>query len=423
MNSQLSSPQWADAFNNGCACVTLDREQLTQALATQLGSDTAHALAHRYPGLFANAALFLPASEFRAMQSVIEAIESVISSPPYQQQVLPTAPPIAQTDYGPRGVFMGYDFHRDGDTPKLIEINTNAGGAFLNAALRSAQQACCAEMAALLWPPVAGDFNDSILATFREDWARQREQAPLRRIAIVDDQPDAQFLYSEFELAKQLFLRHGIDAVIADAGGLRYEHNQLWFEDRAIDLVYNRLTDFLLTEPHHAALRQAYTDGAVVLTPNPHCYALYADKRNLIRLSDRQQLQHWQVPDSVQQVLLNSIPQTLAVQPDNAAQLWAERKRWFFKPARGYGSKASYRGDKLTRSTWAELQLGEYVAQAYAPPSERIVDHDGEPLALKTDIRIYRYHGRSLLVAARLYQGQTTNMRTPGGGFTPVFLL
>ena len=25
-----------------------------------------------------------------------------------------------------------------------------------------------------------------------------------------------------------------------------------------------------------------------------------------------------------------------------------------------------------------------------------------------------------LLVAARLYQGQTTNFRTPGGGFSPV---
>ncbi|MEJ1937171.1 hypothetical protein WDZ92_43815, partial [Nostoc sp. NIES-2111] len=27
------------------------------------------------------------------------------------------------------------------------------------------------------------------------------------------------------------------------------------------------------------------------------------------------------------------------------------------------------------------------------------------------------------LIAARLYQGQTTNMRTPGGGFAPVFVV
>lgn len=37
---------------------------------------------------------------------------------------------------------MGYDFHVTPEGPKLIEINTNAGGAFLNAALREAQRAC-----------------------------------------------------------------------------------------------------------------------------------------------------------------------------------------------------------------------------------------------------------------------------------------
>ena len=44
------------------------------------------------------------------------------------------------------GVFMGYDFHLAADGPKLIEINTNAGGAFLNALLAKAQRACCAEI-------------------------------------------------------------------------------------------------------------------------------------------------------------------------------------------------------------------------------------------------------------------------------------
>ena len=28
-----------------------------------------------------------------------------------------------------------------------------------------------------------------------------------------------------------------------------------------------------------------------------------------------------------------------------------------------------------------------------------------------------------VLAAARLYQGQTTNFRTPGGGFAPVFVI
>ncbi|MER9685145.1 hypothetical protein [Mesorhizobium sp. M0139] len=41
---------------------------------------------------------------------------------------------------------MGYDFHLDDDGPKLIEVNTNAGGAFLNALLAKAQKACCSEV-------------------------------------------------------------------------------------------------------------------------------------------------------------------------------------------------------------------------------------------------------------------------------------
>ena len=48
---------------------------------------------------------------------------------------------------------------------------------------------------------------------------------------------------------------------------------------------------------------------------------------------------------------------------------------------------------------------------------------DGLPQARKTDVRLYTYDGKVLLMAARLYQGQTTNFRTPGGGFAPVFTI
>ena len=49
-------------------------------------------------------------------------------------------------------------------------------------------------------------------------------------------------------------------------------------------------------------------------------------------------------------------------------------------------------------------------------PNARFASKD-----LKLDLRNYVYQGRVQLVAARLYQGQTTNFRTPGGGFAPVF--
>jgi hypothetical protein len=57
---------------------------------------------------------------------------------------------------------------------------------------------------------------------------------------------------------------------------------------------------------------------------------------------------------------------------------------------------------------------GDYIAQALTPAGAR--------LQLKADIRCYAYDGRIQLMAARLYQGQTTNFRTAGGGFAPVYV-
>jgi hypothetical protein len=101
--------------------------------------------------------------------------------------------------------------------------------------------------------------------------------------------------------------------------------------------------------------------------------------------------------------------------------LWSDRRNLFFKPATGYGSKAAYRGEKLTKRVWEEIQAGSYVAQAFVPPSQRVIRDAASPLALKLDLRNYVYGGEVQLLAARLYQGQTTNFRTPGGGFAPVF--
>ena len=54
------------------------------------------------------------------------------------------------------------------------------------------------------------------------------------------------------------------------------------------------------------------------------------------------------------------------------------------------------------------------MAQRLVPPPERQVRDFG---GLKYDLRAIAYRGDVQLVFARLYQGQTTNLRTPGGGF------
>ena len=82
--------------------------------------------------------------------------------------------------------------------------------------------------------------------------------------------------------------------------------------------------------------------------------------------------------------------------------------------------RTPYRGDKVTQRVWSEIMGGGYVAQALVAPGERNVDPAAER-PLKFDLREYVYDGLVQWTAARLYQGQTTNFRTPGGCFAPVY--
>lgn len=410
-------------LNQSCFCITIDRAKLDRALAIGSGNPgLSGQMAATHPHLFSNVPVFLPAAALETMQDTAEAIEAVAQIPAFRDAVMAWAPEISKVDLGPAGALMGYDFHLGDDGPKLIEVNTNAGGAFLNALLARAQAVCCAELVHRPEDGLTLGFEAGVLAMFREEWQRQRADAPLRRIAIVDDAPEAQYLYPEFLLAQQMLIKAGIDAVICEPGKLAYRDAGLFLGDLQIDLVYNRLVDFALAEPGHAALHRAYQDGAVVLTPNPHNHAALAHKRNLTLLSDPVALAGLGVPAAIIGRLAG-IPQTRMVTPQNANELWTTRRQLFFKPVSGHGGKAVYRGDKLTKAVWADILAADYVAQSIAAPGQRMIRLDGVPMLRKVDVRLYTYKAQPLLVAARIYQGQTTNFRTPGGGFAPVLIV
>ena len=413
----------SERLNQECFCITLDRTALCDALEREVGDeDFCATFIRTRPHLFSNAPVFISESETIEMLRIVRAIEAATRLPGYRQAALSWAPELARHDFGPRGVFMGFDFHVTASGPRLIEANTNAGGAFLNALLADAQRACCAEIETALGKIRSTNFESAVLSMFQHEFGLQRQVGALSRVAIVDDQPEEQFLYPEFVLAQRFFVKHGIEAVIVDAGQLGYEQGRLTANGQPIDLVYNRLVDFSLDRPGHEALRAAYLDNAVVVTPNPHVHALYADKRNLGLLSDAAALRNWGLaPTMVDD--LSGVPRTVVVTSDNASQLWERRRSLFFKPVSGYGSKGVYRGDKITKGVWAEVVKGGYVAQDFAAPGERMVKLDGTPEPRKTDVRLYVYDGELLLTAARLYQGQATNFRTAGGGFAPVFTI
>lgn len=409
----------------------LNRAALQRALSAQ-GEAWHNLVTERCPHLFAAYPVLITAAQMRQMCEVIGAVERLVGLPgwreillPMQKGVLPYAPTshVLVGAYGntpdhalhAKGVFFGYDFHLNGDGAHLIEINSNAGGGFLNALLLDSQRD-----AGLPGKEVSSEnLQQTFVEMFRNEWRLARGAAPLKSIAIVDEQPEGQYLYPEFLLAKNLFERAGIASFIADPSALQARDGGLYFDEQQIDLVYNRLTDFSLRQ--HPVLRQAYLDGSAVLTPDPAHYARYADKRNLARLTDPAGLRMLGSDEADIAILQAGIPQTRQVHAADQEQWWQERKQWFFKPDSGYGSKGAYRGEKLTKRVFDEIMQGGYVAQRMAAPGEITVRAaDAAAATLKYDVRCYVYDGQVQLVAARLYQGQTTNFRTPGGGFAPV---
>ncbi|MEO8332570.1 MAG: hypothetical protein ABI479_09045 [Gallionella sp.] len=417
----------------------IDREALYRAMQAQ-GAEWHALVTERCPHLFAVAPVYISEMQLQQMRDVIEAVERVVVLPGWVSDTLLSqrAPhlgpslcsPLPQAGRAERGgrsqanekgnlqslgVFYGYDFHLNEQGAHLIEINTNAGGGFLNALLIASQREAGLPGAAV----AAEDLGETFLAMFHNEWQLARGDVPLNTIAIVDEQPESQYLFPEFLLAQRMFERAGIAAYIVDPSALQARDDGLYSGEIKIDLMYNRLTDFSLQR--HAVLRQAYLDRRVVLTPDPAHYACYADKRNLARLTDADGLRALGASEADIAVLQAGVPHTVTVRPDMEDVLWAERKGLFFKPNSGYGSKGAYRGEKLTRRVFGEILQSDYVAQNLAPPGERSVClDDGVVVPLKFDVRCYVYDRQIQLVAARLYQGQTTNFRTPGGGFALV---
>ncbi len=416
----------APALNAACQCIWLDRERLEGRLAEALGVE-GPSLESR-PGLAAGGVVFVDAQDAAAMDRTAALIERVLSSPAALERIAAHAPPIARVPGAAGSGVLGFDFHLGGERPQLIEINTNPGGLLVNLELARALTACCDALTDPVERMAAGDvaldeLPARIVSAFRAEWTALRGDATPSTVAIVDDDPAGQYLYPEFRLYQRLFERAGWRASVVDAATLELHDGALWAGSKRVDLLYNRVTYFYFAEERHSALRRAFETGASVITPNPAAHARWADKRLLAWLREEALLEAAGLAAGERRHLLESIPPTEVVAPEAADSLWGRRKSLFFKPVDGYGSKAAYRGSGLTRSTFEHILAGRYVAQAVAPTSTRRVVVGNEPTDLRVDVRSYRHAGGTWLRAARLYRGQTTNFRTPGGGFAPVLTL
>lgn len=409
----------AKFLNETCACKTFDLNLFKSHLASdpELAGICKQIIEDR-PHLFSATTVYLSSSQFKAMEKIINAIEETLKLSTFKSLAFSNSLPISHQDQGPRGVCMGYDFHLGDEGPKIIEINTNAGGPLLNLELARAQTDCCNEFNLF-----SNASDRDFFEMFLQEWKLIKADSELKLIAIVDDAPESQYLNPEFKLFVRLFKKFGLKAVIADPKDLIYKNDALYFQEEKVDLIYNRLTDFYLEQEAHQEIKKAYELNQVALTPAPIHHALFANKKNLKTLTDTETLNQLGVSLETQKTLLAGIPKTEIVSKDKAEVLWARRRNLFFKPVAGYGGKATYRGDKVTHKVWDEILDAEYVAQELIAPSKRVILKDGIKTDLKVDIRAYTYGGKIQLLAARLYSGQTTNFRTEGGGFAPVFVV
>lgn len=422
----MSTTQQLLDLNRECYCWPIDGTDVSRHISVESSDPAIADLLAARPNYFANTGVFVTSSDVAQMQSLINAIETVAKLPSYRaanrerDPSLGHFPPTATA-----GAFMGYDFHLTTDGPKLIEINTNAGGAYVVAALERAVGIEASE------PETSGtavraDARETFYHMFVSEWRRSGRNGLPRSIAIVDEKPASQFHYPDMLLAAESLRRFGLQTFVVDPSELAIENGALLFGKQPVDIVYNRLTDFALTDPDNAIIRDAIVEGSAVVTPTPAHHRDYADKRNLATLSDPATLRSWGVSDDLINTLAD-LPLSVEVGRDNIDALWSNRRSLFFKPNNGFGSRAAYRGAKLTSKVWRHIAAENYVAQEFvAPPVRAISRNIGEPpgqlerTELKFDVRVYTYDGAPMLYAARVYQGQTTNLRTAGGGLAPV---
>ncbi len=351
----------------------------------------------------------LPIAILKQAQLVVKQLYSLRENSDYIETVCSSSPVAAQFNPGNKSICMSYDFHIDSSgILKLIEVNTNAAFLLLGYLLYGYKGE----------PLPIADFS---LDEIRQDWLNEAKSAggSLSSIGIVDEAPRTQRLFIEFLCYEQLFKEFGFPVVIADPSELSWNGTELLYSGKPLDFIYNRSTDFYFEHPSLKALKEAYLAKKVTVSPNPHEYALLADKQRLIDWSLA--LKYPNIQTDTLLPIQKHLLETVHLTSSNSADIWAKKKKFFFKPLTSFGSKGSYRGEGISRVHFDQLIDKDCLAQEFCPPREELFQAPGfESTKLKYDLRFFAYRNRIQMVIARLYQGQVTNLRTPLGGFAPV---
>lgn len=354
----------------------------------------------------------LPYHALYKMRRLVRALYRLQHDPVYLAALQGEVPQISFFDPGYDAVMMGYDFHLDADgEPHLIEVNTNAGGAIY--AYKAAFPEADPERS------LPGTFPQRYVESFLADYRRflGDRSATLERLVIIDERPEEQHLYPEMVFFRDYFRQLGIACEVVDPAELEAGVDGVSLHGEPVGMIYNRHCDFYLESPALVGLRQAYLARTVCLSPNPRAYGLLADKRRLLHFSDQAFLATTALSARARQLLREVVPDCFLMQDRDRDAVWQQRSGLVFKPVSLYGGKGVLMGKSISRKRFDALDPADTLVQELVPPSLSDGGADGE---LKTDYRLFVHRNRLIGASARLYRGQLTNLRTPGGGFARV---
>ncbi|NUM59274.1 MAG: hypothetical protein HUU56_11620 [Bdellovibrionaceae bacterium] len=348
--------------------------------------------------------LTLPQQVMVDIESFIKNFFSLRETPSYSSFLLSKYKKNDLVDPGNKSLFMSYDFHLDEQLqPQLIEVNTNAAFLALGYHLYETLQV-----------PKGTNFQLSDLKNdFLQELELQKNKAPTQtpKVLIIDENPEQQRLFIEFLVYQELLKSFGWSCSIADYKNI---------ESYDFNFIYNRWTDFYFSQPNSAHLKELYSSKKVCFSPNPYEYFLQADKQRLIDIHSTELWEKVSFPLDKKLFLQKHIPFSQIIDSNNKSNLWEQRKKLFFKPLNSFGSKQTYKGASISRKTFEEFNMNEFLAQEYISAPE--IDHEtpeGKD-KFKYDLRCYAYKDQLQLVVARVYKGQVTNLKTKYGGFAAI---
>lgn len=304
---------------------------------------------------------------------------------PETAKIIPDAP----------GMLMGFDFHLTDTGPKLIEINNNAGGLYIDELKDWLPQPHIEEM--------PGELSERLLSMFPPHW---------KTIAIVDDEIEEQFMYPEMQAYAALLREGGREVYLVSPEALQLKEDGLYFNEHRLDAIYNRHTDFYLESEPMQHIRKAYMSGLIQLNPHPRSYALLGDKARMADWWHEGVLESCLEADEIK-LIRSVVPEIHLMHEYDPEQAWSERANWVFKPAARHGGKGVLLGKSISRKRFEDFDKSETVMQRLVPAS--VIEIDGAEF--KFDVRLFMQGETLIALAGRLWQGQVTNFRAEGSGW------